>query len=114
MTRHLLFVLLLATGFALANDRPAPKRATSAAKPQAKTEAAQGREQHAHAQLNKDAKAQTAKEAKAETDQASKVQTDKDAQAQASKDTQAQTDNNAQPQTNAQTGEETKLLSVPG
>jgi hypothetical protein len=43
MTRHLLFVLLLATGFALAADRPAAKHATGAAKSQAKTKAVQGR-----------------------------------------------------------------------
>jgi hypothetical protein len=46
MSRHLLFVLLLATGVALADDRPEPQRAAGAAKAQAKTEAAQAQTEH--------------------------------------------------------------------
>ncbi len=102
MIRHLFFVLLLATGFALADDRPGAQRAAGSTEAQAKTGAAQRREEHAQAQTDKDAKAQIDKNAQPQTDKEAKPQTDKEAQAQADKDAKAQT------------VEETKLVSVPG
>jgi hypothetical protein len=56
MSRHLLFVLLLATGVALADDRPDAQHAAGAAEAQAKTEAAQGQNEEAQAQTDEDAK----------------------------------------------------------
>jgi predicted nucleic acid-binding Zn-ribbon protein len=103
MIRQSLFVLLLlATGFALADDRPEAQPIAGAAEAQPKTEAAQRQEKHAQAQADKDAKAQADKDAKA--------QADKDAKAQADKDAKAQTDEEVK----AQTDEEAKLISVPG
>ena len=115
MIRHFWFVLLLATGFAVAADRPRAQREAGDAKAQAKIEAAQ---KHAQAQKEKDAKSQTEKVAKAQTDKDAKVQTEKDTQAQLDKNEQALPDKNAQPQTDkdatAQSDEEAKLTSVPG
>src|SRR6266542_1120154 len=56
MIRHLLFVLLLATGFALADDRREAQRAAGAADTKAKTEAAQGQTEGARAKTDKDEK----------------------------------------------------------
>jgi hypothetical protein len=79
MIRHLLFVLLLATGFALADDRPEAQRTANAAEVQAKTEAAQRLEGHAQVQTDKSAQLQTDKDAKAQPDKDAKAQTDEDA-----------------------------------
>jgi len=49
MSRHSLFILLLATAVALADDGPKTKRAGGAAEVQKKTEAAQGGTESAHA-----------------------------------------------------------------
>src|SRR6266496_3318667 len=94
MIRHLVFVLLLATGVALAADRPKAQRAAGGAEAQAKTEAAQGRTEHAKVQIDKDAKAQTDNVAKPQTDEVAKAQTDEVAK--------------------ARTDEEAKVISVPG
>jgi hypothetical protein len=58
MSRHLLFVLLLSTGVALADDRPEAQaqHAAGAAEAQAKTEEAQGQTEEAQALTDKDAK----------------------------------------------------------
>jgi hypothetical protein len=69
MSRHLLFVLLLATGVALADDRPKAQHAAGAAEAEAKTKAAQGRTEHAEAQTQ---------EAQGQTEQA-QAQKDEDA-----------------------------------
>ena len=50
MSRHLLFVLLLATSTALADDRPEAQHAADTAKAQEKTEVAKGRTEPAQAQ----------------------------------------------------------------
>jgi hypothetical protein len=71
MSRHLLFVLLLTTGVALADDRPEAQRAAGAAEAQAKTEAAQGRTEHAQAETE-EAQGQT-EEAQAQTDEDAKL-----------------------------------------
>ncbi len=76
MSQHLLFVLLLATSVALADERPKAQHAASAAEAQAKTETAQGRTEHAQAQTEH-AQAQT-EEAQQQTEEA-QAQTDKDA-----------------------------------
>lgn len=102
MIRHLVFVLLLATGVALAADRPKAQRAAGTAEAQAKTEAAQGRTEHAKAQTDKDAKVKTDNNAKAQTDEVAKAQTDEVAK--------PQSDEVAK----AQTAEEAKVISVPG
>src|SRR6266542_3432402 len=94
MIRHLVFVLLLATGVALAADRPKAQRAAGTAEAQAKTEAAQGRTEHAKVQIDNDAKVQTDEVAKAQTEEVAKPQTDEVAK--------------------AQTAEEAKVISVPG
>src|SRR6266536_2703748 len=73
MIRHLVFVLLLATGVALAAARPKAQRAAGAAEAQAKTEAAQGRTEHAKAQTDEDAKPQSDEVAKAQTAEEAKV-----------------------------------------
>jgi hypothetical protein len=78
MSRHLLFVLLLATGVALADDRPKAQHAAGAAEAQAKTEAAQGRTEHAQAETEEsqgqteEAQAQTG-EAQTQTDEGAKL-----------------------------------------
>jgi len=70
MTRHSLFVLLLATGLALADDKPKAQHAAGAAEAQAKTEAAQGRTEQTKAQTEEaqrqtdEAQAQTGEDAK--------------------------------------------------
>ena len=70
MTRHSLFVLLLATGLALADDKPKAQHAAGAAEAQAKTEAAQGRTEQTQAQTEEaerqtdEAQAQTGEDAK--------------------------------------------------
>jgi hypothetical protein len=110
MIRHLVFVLLLATGVALAADRPKARRAAAAAEAQAKTKAAQGRTEHAKVQTDKDAKAQTDKDAKTQTDKDAKAQTDEVAKAQTDEVANAQTDE----VTKARTDEEAKVVSVPG
>ena len=66
MSRHLLFVLLLATGIALGVDRPEAQHAAGAAEAQAKTEAAQGRTENAQAETTEKAQGQT-EEAQAQT-----------------------------------------------
>jgi hypothetical protein len=71
MSRHLLFVLLLATGVALADDRPEPKHAAGAAEAQAKTVAAQAQTEHAQAQTE-EAQGQT-EPAQAQTDEDAKL-----------------------------------------
>ena len=101
MIRHLAFVLLLAAGIALANDRPEAQRAAGAAEAQVKTEAAQGQTEHAKPPADKNAKVQTDKDAKA--------QTDKDAQAKKDEDAKAQKE-----EVKAQPNEEAKVISVPG
>ena len=108
MTRHLLVVLLLGTGFALANNRPAAHRAASAAAAQTKTQAAQGTTEHAQAQTET---AQRPKEeAQASSESAQRTEQAKAATAQGhTEDAQGQTD---EPQ--AKTDKEAKLDSVPG
>lgn len=71
MIRHLLFVLLLATGVALADSKPEPEHDAGAAEAQAKTEAAQGRTEQAQAETE-EAQGQT-KEAEAQTKGDSKL-----------------------------------------
>ncbi len=71
MSRHLLFVLLLAMGIALADDRPKAKHAAGAAEAQAKTEAAQGRTAEAQAKTE-EAQAQT-EEAQTQTEEDAKL-----------------------------------------
>jgi hypothetical protein len=90
MSQHLLFVLLLATSVALADERPKAQHAAGAAEAQAKTETAQAQTEHAQAQTE---------HAQAQTEEAQ--QQTEDAQQQAEK-AQAQTDKDA------------KLISVPG
>ena len=53
MSRHLLFVLLLPTAVAMANDRPAAQHTAGSAKGQTKTEAAQARTEHEQGQTEK-------------------------------------------------------------
>ncbi len=73
MSRHLLFVLLLATGVgvALADNKPEAEHDAGAAEAQAKTEAAQGRTEHAQAETE-EAQGQT-KEAQAKTKEDAKL-----------------------------------------
>ncbi len=56
MTRHLMFVLLLATGVAQADNKPEAEHDAGAAEAQAKTEEAQGQTEEAQAQTKEDAK----------------------------------------------------------
>src|SRR5215469_1204957 len=49
MSRHLLFVLLLGSAVALADDKPKTEQANSAGAAEKKTEAAHGATDHAHA-----------------------------------------------------------------
>jgi hypothetical protein len=58
MTRHLLFVLLLATGVALADNKPEADHDAGTAQAQAGTEAAHGRTERAQAETE-EAQAQT-------------------------------------------------------
>jgi hypothetical protein len=71
VSRHLLFVLLLATVVALADDRPKAQHAAGAAEAQPKTEAAQGRTEHAQAKTE-EAQGQT-EEPQAQTDEKAKL-----------------------------------------
>jgi hypothetical protein len=71
MSRYLLFVLLLATGIALADEKPAAQHAAGAAEAQANKEAGQGRTEHAQAQTE-EAQGQPA-EAQAQTDEGAKL-----------------------------------------
>lgn len=71
MSQHLLFVLLLATGLALAEDRPKAQHAAGAPEAQAKTDAAPGRTERAQAQTE-EAQQQT-EEAQAQTDKDAKL-----------------------------------------
>jgi len=105
MSRHLLFVLLLATGVALADDGPKAQHAAGAAEAQAKTEAAQARTEHARAQTEQ-AQGQT-EEVQAKTEAAAQGRTEH-AQAQ-TEQAQRQTE-----EAQAQTDEDAKLISVPG
>ena len=89
MSRNLLFVLLLVTSIALADDKPKAKQTPGAAKAQSKTEAAQGQTKKNQAKTG--ALAQT-KEAEVKTEAA-----------------QGETED-AQPKTK----EDPKLTSVPG
>ena len=73
MSRHLLFVLVLATGVALPDDKPEAQaqHAAGAAEAQAKTEAARGRTEHAQAETEA-AQGQT-EGGQAETDEKAKL-----------------------------------------
>jgi len=71
MSQHLLFVLLLATSVALADERPKAQHAAGAAEAQAKTETAQAQTEHAQAQTE-EAQQQT-EEAQAQTDKDAKL-----------------------------------------
>lgn len=71
MSQHLLFVLLLATGLALAEDRPKAQHAAGAPAAQAKADAAPGRTERAQAQTE-EAQQQT-EEAQAQTDKDAKL-----------------------------------------
>jgi hypothetical protein len=97
MSRHLFFVLLLATGFALAAEKPGAERAAGAAEAQAKTEIAQARAEAAQGKADA-AQGQT-EHARAEPD-AAQGQTEH---------AQAKTED-GQPLTD----EAAKLTSVPG
>jgi hypothetical protein len=102
MSRHLLFVLLLATSVALADERPKAKH--SAAKAPSKTEAVQGQTKKAPAKT--DAAPGQRKEAEAKKEAAP----ERTAEAQpAPEAAQGQTEE-AQPQTK----DDPKLTSVPG
>jgi len=106
MSRHLLFVLLLATSVALADDRPKAKHTASAAKaqPPSKTKAAQAQTKKAPAKTES-APGQT-KEAQAKTE----APQERTAEAQAKTEAaQAQTE-----EAQAQTKGDAKLTSVPG
>ncbi len=114
MSRHLFFMLLLATGIALADDKPAARHAN--AEPQAKREAAQGRTEHVQAQT-KAAQGQTG-EAQAETKEAQGQTEDAHVPTQAAQGrtehAQAQNEE-AQKQTeDTPAQEDAKLASVPG
>ena len=103
MSRHLLFVLLLATCVALADDRPKAKQAAGSAK--SKTEAAQG--QTKKSQTNTEAAPRQTKEAQTRTET---VQ-ERTSEAQPATETpQAETEE-TQPQTKEDAA---KLTSVPG
>ena len=104
MSRHLFFVLLLATSVALADERPKAKQTASAAKAQSKTEAAQGQTKKNRAKTEA-APGQT-KEAQTKTEAA--PERTAEAQAQAEK-AQGQSEE-AQPQTKEAAA---KLTSVP-
>ena len=71
MSRQLLFVLLLATGVALADNKPEAEHDAGAAEAQAKTEAAQGRTKHAQAETE-EAQGQT-EEAQAQAKEDAKL-----------------------------------------
>jgi hypothetical protein len=71
MRRHLLFVLLLATVVAPADDRPEAQHAGGTAEAQPKTEAAQGQMEHPQAKME-EAQKQTEK-AQAPTDEDAKL-----------------------------------------
>jgi hypothetical protein len=97
MSRHLLFVLLLATGIALADSELEPERGASAAEPQAKTEAAQGRTKQAQTR---------AEEAQG---RAEKAQTQTNRAPARTEEAQGQTEEEQE-----QAKEEAKLIPVPG
>jgi hypothetical protein len=102
MSRHLLFVLLLATSVALADDRPKAKQAAGSAK--SKTEAAQG--QTKKSQAKTEAAPRQTKEAQTRTET---VQ-ERTSEAQpATEAPQAETE-----QTQPQAKDDPKLTSVPG
>lgn len=104
MSRHLLFVLLLATSVALADDKPEAKNAASAPEAPSKTKAGQGRTAEAQAKTKK-AQGQTAH-----------PQTKTEAAQERTAEAQAQTEK-APGQTEeaqAQTKEDPKLTPVPG
>ena len=93
MSRHLLFVLLLASAVALADDKPKPQHAGRTAKPQKKTEALQRQTAQAPAKTEPaqrpaaevSAKKEEAKEqadgAQAKTDEGAKLTSVPDAKA---------------------------------
>jgi hypothetical protein len=68
MSRYLLFVLLLATGVAVADDKPGAQHAADAAEAQAKTETAKGKTEAA--QKKADAAQGETEHAQAKTDEA--------------------------------------------
>jgi hypothetical protein len=107
MSRNLLFVLLLATGTALAQKKPEAEHAAGAGKAQAKTEAARGQTKEAPA------KTKAPEAAQAET---KKPQGPTEAAQARTEAVPAQTEG-AQGQTEepqAQTDKDPKLTSVPG
>ncbi len=104
MSRHLLFLLLLATSVALADDGPAAQRAAPTAEAQAKTEAAQGKA--APAQKKADAAPGEAKATQEQTEHAQAKTEDAHA-------TTEQPQGQAE-EAQAQTDEDAKLVSVRG
>jgi hypothetical protein len=118
MSRHLLFVLLLATGVALADDRPKAKHNAGAAQAQSKKEVAQGRTEHAQTK-RKTAQQRTAEapaKTKKEQGQTEHTQTKTEAAQEQTAEPQKKT-KTAQEQTEegqTQTEGDGKLVSVPG
>ena len=100
MSRDLLFVLLLATGVALADKKPEAKHVTSGADAQKKTAAVQGQTEEAQAK-SKAAKVNT-EDVKAEIEEPQGRSETAEIQGPSDAATQAQTDKDG------------KLISVPG
>lgn len=118
MSRYFLFVLLLATGVALADNKPEAEHGAAAAEAQAKKEAARGQTEKAQAKTEA-ARGQTA-EAQAKTEatpgQTEKAQAKTEATKERTAEAQAKTEA-AEGQTEeaqAQTKEDAKLTAVPG
>ena len=99
MSRNLLFVLLLATGVALADDKPEAKHATGAAEAQKKTAAVRGQTEESQSKI-KAAQVHT-EEAHAEIEEL-----------QGRSETAETQDRSEAPQ--VQTDKDAKLISVPG
>ncbi len=122
MSRHLLFVLLLATVVALADGRPQAQQTAGAAPAQAKTEAAPAQKEKAQTQTAKPQK----KEAQAPTEPAAPPPAEKAPTQTVEAQTKTETAGRTQPapppteaqkpaeEAQAPTGEDPKLTSVPG
>jgi hypothetical protein len=106
MSRHFLFVLLLAMGVALIDDRPEAQaqHASAAAEAQTKTEAAQGRKEHAQTKTE-------AAQGRTEHEQGKTEATQAQTEHQQSQSEEAQ---GQIKEAEAQTDEGAKLISVPG
>src|SRR5512133_2087080 len=106
MSRYILFVLLLTTAVALAEDKPKSRKSSGGTAAHKKTEAAQGQAEAEHAQTKMRAPGEEAKESQKKTE---------DAQAQVDETQPKKKAAQGEPEeAQATTDEGAKLTSVPG